>query len=90
MRVRNGQVESATYLSESMRESSVDPELLKGLLTVDKIFDQIQNGIDRKYVELTIAYHESGYPVSFYSDMSKMIADDETTFKVSEVVLRED
>ncbi|KAL3795939.1 hypothetical protein HJC23_002210 [Cyclotella cryptica] len=88
MRVRSGKVESATYLSESMRESSVDPDLLRGLLTVDGVFNEIQKGLDRSYVDLQITYNETaGYPSSFYSDTSKRIADDETTFRISDLVL---
>jgi hypothetical protein len=88
MRVRDGNVESATYLSESMRESTVDPDMLTGLLTVDGVFDRIQGGLDRRYVDLQVTYNETaGYPASFYSDMSKRIADDETTLRIWDVVL---
>ncbi|KAL7519981.1 hypothetical protein ACHAWX_004737 [Stephanocyclus meneghinianus] len=88
MRVRDGNVQSATYTSEAMRESTVDPDMLRGLLTVDGVLDKIQQGLDRRYVDLQVTYNETaGYPASFYSDMSKRIADDEMTFRISDVVL---
>lgn len=91
MRVRNGEVQSATYLSETMRESSVEPDLLRGLLTVDKVFDDIQKSLDGSYVEVKVTYNETtGHPISYYSDSSKMIADDERTYKISEVLLNDE
>ena len=91
MRIRNGEVQSATYLSETMRESSVEPDLLRGLFTVDRVFDDIQKSLDRSYVEVKVTYNETtGHPISYYSDSSKMIADDEKTYKVSDVRLNDE
>lgn len=90
IRVRNGQVISATYLNDNMRESTVNPDLLGGLLTVDGVFDDIQKALDRSYVEIKTTYNETaGYPSSSYTDMSKMIADGDRTYKVSDVVLND-
>lgn len=88
MRVRNGEIQSATYLSDTVRESSVNPDLLNGLLTVDGVFGQIQNALDRSYVDIKVTYDETtGHPASFYSDMSKMIADGDSTYKITNVKL---
>lgn len=90
VRVRNGQVVSATCLSDNLRESTVDPELLKGLLTVDGVFDDIQKSLDRSYVEIRVTYDETaGFPSSSYSDMSRMIADGDKTYKISDVMLND-
>jgi hypothetical protein len=90
MRVRNGAVVSATYLSDNLRESTVDPELLEGLLTVDGVFDDIQKSLDQSYVEIRVTYNETaGFPSSAYSDMSRMIADGDRTYKISDVALND-
>jgi hypothetical protein len=83
LQVRGGEVESATYTDGS----AVDDQLITGLLTVEGVMDEIQIGLDRKYVELRVTYNTMGYPSEFYSDMSKMIADDEMTYKISNVEL---
>jgi hypothetical protein len=88
IRVRNGEVQSATYLSETMMSSSVNPDLLQGLLTVDGVFDEIQKDLDRNYLEIRVTYDETtGHPGSFYSNMSRMVADGDRTYKISNVTL---
>mmetsp|Transcript_4991 Transcript_4991/g.11047 ORF Transcript_4991/g.11047 Transcript_4991/m.11047 type:complete len:180 (+) Transcript_4991:154-693(+) len=92
VRVRLGEVESAVYSGE-FQTSPIDDETLKGLhlLTIDGIFDQIENALERDYEKLVVSYDETaGYPTSVFTDMSRMIADDELTLKVSNVVLREE
>jgi hypothetical protein len=88
VQVRGGQVQSATYVSDS---SAVDADTLSGLITVGGIFGQIQTAINGKYYDLQVAYNETaGYPTSVYSDQSSMIADDEMTYLISDVVLIEE
>ena len=90
MRIRNGEVQSAKYLSDTLRGSSTNPDLLNGLLTVDGVFGQIQNALDRSYVEIKVTYDDTtGYPTSFYSNMSQMIADGDTTYKITNVILND-
>lgn len=81
--VRGGAVTTATYTDGT----AVDSEMLGMLLTVEGVMDEIQKGLDRKYVELKVKYNNMGYPDEFYSDSSRMIADDEMTYKISDVVL---
>lgn len=83
LEVRGGAVTSATYTDGT----AVDSEILGMLLTVEGVMDEIQKGLDRNYVELKVKYNTMGYPNEFYSDSSRMIADDEMTYKISGVVL---
>jgi hypothetical protein len=88
LQVRNGQVETATYTSESLRSTTVDPDVLTSLPTVEGIFDNIQNGLDSLYYEIRVQYNETaGYPISAYTDWDQMIADDEFTYMLSDVEL---
>lgn len=71
-----------------MMSSSVNPDLLQGLLTVDGVFDEIQKDLDRNYLEIRVTYDETtGHPGSFYSNMSRMVADGDRTYKISNVTL---
>ena len=88
IRVRLGVIESATYLSDSVAGSTVDPDILKNLLTVDGVFNEVQAALDRGYADLRVTYDETGgYPTSVYIDTDTMIADDEMTFVVRNVAL---
>ena len=90
MRIRNGEVQSAKYLSDTLRGSSTNPDLLNGLLTVDGVFGQIQNALDRSYVEIKVTYDETtGHPSSFYSNLNRMIADGDITYKITNVILND-
>lgn len=73
VRVRLGEVESAVYSGE-FQTSPIDDETLKGLhlLTIDGIFDQIGNALERDYEKLVVSYDETaGYPTSVFTDMSR-------------------
>lgn len=85
VQVRNGNVYSVIYTDTKIEV--IDTDILDGLLTVEGVMDQIQRGLDKKYVELQVQYDTMGYPKKFYSDRSKMIADDEITYLISDVVL---
>jgi len=85
IQVRDGNVYSAIYTDTKIKVT--DTDILQGLLTVEGVMDQIQRGLDEKYVELQVQYDTMGYPKKFYSDRSKMIADDEITYLISDVVV---
>ena len=56
IRVRNGGVDSATYDDGG----DVTTDILEGLPTVEGVMDQIQDGLNQRYVELNVRYHSMG------------------------------
>ena len=81
IQVVNGAVDSATYEDGT----EVNDNILSGLLTVEGVMDRIQDGLNRGYVELNVSYDSMGYPSEFFSDSSRLIADDEIVYKISDV-----
>ena len=81
IQVVNGAVDSATYEDGT----EVNDDILSGLPTVEGVMDRIQDGLNRGYVELNVMYDNMGYPSEFFSDSSRLIADDEITYKISDV-----
>ena len=79
--VVNGAVDSATYEDGT----EVNDDILSGLLTVEGVMDRIQDALNRGYVEVNVRYDSMGYPSEFSSDSSRLIADDEITYKISNV-----
>jgi len=60
-----------------------------GTPTVNKLFDLIENAIARPADDLRVTYDaELGFPREIYVDGSFRIADDETTYTVSELAPR--
>ncbi len=81
--MRGGVIQSTTYDFDG---STPDGYVADGLLTVDEIFSEIEDALNLGYFDLEVTYDsELGYPASFYSDQSDMLADDMIMFIVSNV-----
>jgi len=84
LKVLLGEIVSATYESGK----TADSDIVQGLPTIEGVFGQIEKALDQEYEDLKVTYDEKGgFPTSFWYDTSSMIADDEMTFRVSNVQL---
>ncbi|MBD2295891.1 hypothetical protein H6G06_21040 [Anabaena sphaerica FACHB-251] len=73
--VRNGVTTAVTYVATS---KPADKELFKQYDTIPKLFDVIQDGINRKAASLTVKYHPKfGYPTQINIDYDFQMADEE-------------
>ncbi len=74
--------------------SAVDPDTnepvtppLNGFPTIDDLFDEIQDAIDREADDIDATYDEAfGYPVQVFIDWIRNAIDDEMSFQVSDYV----
>jgi hypothetical protein len=81
--VSNGVVISAV---DPDTNEPVDPPL-NGFPTIDDLFDEIQDAIDRDAARIDATYDESfGYPVQVFVDWILNAIDDEMSFQVSDYV----
>ena len=69
---------------ETRAEGTVPlPDVQKYIPTIDKLFDEIQNGIELNAAEIRVTYNEIlGYPESVYIDYNAGIADEEFSAQV--------
>lgn len=73
--VRGGRVTSLVVVSSGQ---VIDPAQYSQYATVERLFDVIEDAIDREAVRLEVTYdNRFGYPVRFQIDYSEMIADEE-------------
>lgn len=76
--VRNATVDKVVYANTGQ---PVDPQHLQHFHTVDKLFDMLQDAINRKPHEMAVSYDLNyGYPTSATIDYSEMMADEEMRF----------
>ncbi|UCD24069.1 MAG: hypothetical protein JSW51_13740 [Gemmatimonadota bacterium] len=82
--VRAGQIASVVHADSG---TVVDTTQLSWyFLTVDGLFEAVQDAIDREAHSLTVEYHvQLGYPTSIDIDYSLNVADEEVSFRASEV-----
>lgn len=81
--MRGGVIQSVTYDFDG---STPDSYVADGLLTIDEIFSEIEDALNLGYFDLDVTYDSVlGFPASFYSDQSDMLADDMIMFIVSNV-----
>jgi hypothetical protein len=79
--VRDGLVVSAV---DPDTNEPIDPPL-NGFPTIEDLFDEIQDAIDRDADNIDATYDESfGYPVQVFIDWIRNAIDDEMSFQVSD------
>lgn len=81
--VRDGQIVSGT--TDNGVVLSEVPSLF---LTVEALFDEIQDAIDARAARIDAIYHASGYPLSVFIDRVFLIADEEIGYSIHELTLR--
>ena len=85
LHVRMGQIESATYVTSG---DAVNPDWIRGLLTVEGLFAEVDKALEKGYEGLKVTYDETaGFPASVWYKTDPMLADDEKTFMVRNVEL---
>ncbi|AUB42817.1 hypothetical protein COO91_08963 [Nostoc flagelliforme CCNUN1] len=73
--VRNGQTTSITSVATGQ---AVNPEFFQNYNTIPKLFDVIQDAINRKAFSLNVRYNARfGYPTQIDIDYNSQIADEE-------------
>jgi hypothetical protein len=78
--VRNGSVSAATYVDDG---SPVREEYRTDLPTIEDLFEEIQDAIDREAHSLAASYHaDRGYPTSVAIDYIENAVDEEMAFNV--------
>ena len=79
--VRGDVVESRTYADDG----ALVPAQFNGTFpTIDGMFDKIQDAIDRNSARVDVSYDPArGYPVSIALDGSTQIADDESSYTIT-------
>lgn len=81
--VTNGAISDAIYVET---EQQVPTSVRSRLLTIDGVFDKIQDAIDEDAHMITVVYDtELGYPKSVAVDYSEQIADEELSLIISDV-----
>lgn len=81
--VRAGSVQS---IVDAESGEPVDARFLTSYLTVDGLFEEIREAIDRDAHTLSVTYHQSlGYPTSIDIDYEVNTIDDEVSFRASEL-----
>jgi hypothetical protein len=78
--VRNGQTTSITSVATGQ---PVDPQFFQQYNTIPKLFDVIQDAIDRRAYSLNVRYnHRLGYPTQIDIDYSSQLADEEVYLSI--------
>ena len=80
---------AVTDVMFASNKTSVDSssEIFADALTVERIFERIQDALDSDAAEVTVEYDTTyGYPVNTYIDYDALIADEEITFVVNSFV----
>lgn len=75
IKVRNGQTTSITSVATG---KPVNPEYFQSYNTIPKLFDVIQDAINRKAFSLNVRYNSQyGFPIQIDIDYNSQIADEE-------------
>ncbi|MEH2118832.1 DUF6174 domain-containing protein [Nostoc sp.] len=75
IKVRNGQTISVTSVATG---KPVNPEFFQSYNTIPKLFDVIQDAINRKAFSLNVRYNpQYGFPIQIDIDYNSQIADEE-------------
>ncbi|MGQ0766443.1 MAG: DUF6174 domain-containing protein [Gemmatimonadota bacterium] len=73
--VRQGQMTQAILISTGQ---PVPANLRAGFLTVDQLFDLLEDAINQRAHNIRVTYDDDlGFPVDFFIDYSEQIADEE-------------
>ncbi|MCI5124729.1 MAG: hypothetical protein D3925_09690 [Candidatus Electrothrix sp. AR5] len=79
--VSNGQVTAASY---SPSGTSLPPEKLNSLMTIDKLFQVIQGAITQQYDRLEVTYNATlGYPENIMTNPNEQATDLGRSYTVS-------
>ncbi len=82
--VDGGEVVSGRYVEG---DSALAGERLADYMSIDRLFDFIQEAVDRDAHSIRAEYHpDLGYPVDVYIDYDEMMADEEKGFTIESVV----
>ena len=82
--VSNGAITSAAYVETSL---PVPANVRQHLLTIDGIFDKIQDAIDDDAHMVTVVYDtELGFPSSVAVDYDELVADEELSLTITNLV----
>jgi hypothetical protein len=80
--VTAGQLTTAVFVDD---QRAVGEPVRGSLLTIDGVFDKIQNAFDQGAAEVTVAYDPArGYPRSVFVDYSRQVADEELSLQISD------
>jgi uncharacterized protein DUF6174 len=80
--VTAGQLTNAVFVDD---QAAVGEQVRRYLLTIDGVFDKIQDAIDQDAAEVTIEYDPAlGYPRSVFVDYSTKVADEELSLQISD------
>ncbi|MCI5138414.1 MAG: hypothetical protein D3922_08360 [Candidatus Electrothrix sp. AR1] len=79
--VSNGQVTAASY---SPSDTSLPPERFNDLMTIEKLFQVIQEAITQQYDRLEVTYNAtSGYPENIMTNPNEQATDLGRSYTVS-------
>ena len=82
--VRDGSITSVTLVETGEPAEAV---YLDTYLTIDEIFEEIQDAIERDAHELSVTYHETfGYPTSVDIDYNENTIDEEMSYRASNLI----
>lgn len=82
IRVVEGQITSATFVDDRV---DVPESIRDTLVTVDGVFDRIEDAIDDGAAQIDVEYDATwGYPASLYIDYSRRTADEELAMQLSD------
>ena len=82
--VIDGQIVSITLIETG---EPPHPDLVDTYLTIDGLFAEIQDAMDRNAFSLSVSYHETlGYPTSIDIDYQANAIDEEMSYRASELV----
>ncbi len=71
-------------------QEPVSPEFRDGYLSVDQLFDVIQDAIDSGAHSIRVEYHvEYGYPFDLFIDYELAVADEEVGYEVTQLTFVE-
>lgn len=80
--VTAGQLTTAVFVDD---QRAVGEPVRGALLTIDGVFDKIQNAFDQGAAEVTVDYDPArGYPRSVFVDYSRQVADEELSLQISD------
>lgn len=80
--VTAGQLTNAVFVDD---QAAVGEPVRRYLLTIDGVFDKIQDAIDQDAAEITVDYDPArGYPRSVFVDYSRQVADEELSLQISD------
>ncbi len=84
LEVRGGSVEDGTVTESGIQ---LTPEQLAEYVSVEQLFDLIQDAIDQDAAEIRVSYAAAGYPTEVWIDFNLRIADEERGFFIHDLTI---